>query len=57
MEFYEEACGARLHASYIRPGGVSQSISSKLLSKILRFSLKFSKRIDEMEDLLTSNRI
>lgn len=24
MEFYERVSGARLHAAYVRPGGVSQ---------------------------------
>jgi NADH dehydrogenase (ubiquinone) Fe-S protein 2 len=57
MEFYERACGARLHSAYIRPGGVAKGVSFGLLSDILKFSIKFSKRIDEIEDLLTNNRI
>ena len=41
MEFYERASGARIHAAYIRPGGVSQDISSKLLDDIYNFSNNF----------------
>jgi len=57
MEFYERASGARIHAAYIRPGGVSQDISSKLLDDIYNFSNNFVTRLDEIEDLLTNNRI
>jgi len=57
MEFYERVSGARLHAAYIRPCGVSQDISKGLLSDIYKFILQFSSRIDEIEELLTKNRI
>lgn len=57
MEFYERVSGARMHAAYIRPGGVSQDLPMGLLDDIYRFSIQFSSRIDEVEELLTSNRI
>jgi NADH dehydrogenase I D subunit len=57
MEFYERVSGARMHAAYIRPGGVSQDIPIGLLEDIYIFISKFSSRIDEFEELLTENRI
>lgn len=57
IEFYERVSGARMHAAYIRPGGVSQDIPVGLLNDILMFIRQFSHRIDEMEELLTENRI
>lgn len=57
MEFYERVSGARMHAAYIRPGGVSQDLPIGLLDDIYRFSMQFSARIDEIEELLTNNRI
>lgn len=57
MEFYERVSGARLHAAYFRPGGVSQDLPLGLLDDIYVFGEQFSTRIDEMEELLTGNRI
>jgi len=57
MEFYERVSGARMHAAYIRPGGVSKNLPRGLLSDILCFSNNFSFRIDEIEDMLTTNRV
>jgi len=57
MEFYERVSGARMHANYIRPGGVSQDLPLGLLSEIYEFAIQFNSRIDEMEELLTNNRI
>ncbi len=57
MEFYERVSGARMHAAYIRPGGVSNDIPLGLLDDIYYFSTNFLSRIDEMEGLLTDNRI
>lgn len=57
MEFYERVCGARLHAAYIRPGGVNSDISFDLLSDLYKFSINFDKRWDEMMELLYSNRV
>jgi len=57
MEFYERVSGARMHAAYIRPGGVSQDIPYGLLHDILVFTNAFPKRVSEIEALLTENRI
>jgi NADH dehydrogenase (ubiquinone) Fe-S protein 2 len=57
MEFYERVSGARMHACYIRPGGVSFDIPLGLCEDIYSFALQFSSRIDELEELLTENRI
>lgn len=57
MEFYERVSGARMHASYIRPGGVFQDLPLNLLNDIYIFISNFSSRIDELEELLTENRI
>lgn len=57
MEFYERVSGARMHAAYIRPGGVNQDLPLGLLQDIYIFIKQFCSRIDEIEDLLTNNRI
>ena len=57
MEFYERVSGARMHAAYFRPGGVSMDIPKGLLNDIYIFIKQFSLRIDEIEELLTDNRI
>nr|YP_011008246.1 NADH dehydrogenase subunit 7 [Halosiphon tomentosus]WBP70147.1 NADH dehydrogenase subunit 7 [Halosiphon tomentosus] len=57
MEFYERVSGARMHASYFRPGGVSQDISIGLIGDIFSFVGQFGQRLDEMEEMLTDNRI
>ena len=57
LEFYERVSGARMHAAYIRPGGVNQDIPLNLLQDIHLFINQFSSRIDEIEELLTTNRI
>jgi NADH dehydrogenase (ubiquinone) Fe-S protein 2 len=57
MEFYERVSGARMHAAYIRPGGVHQDIPLGLLEDIYQFIDQFATRLDEMEELLTNNRI
>ena len=57
MEFYERVSGARMHASYIRPGGVTADLPLGLLDDIAAFTSEFGHRIDEMEELLTNNRI
>lgn len=57
MEFYERTSGARMHAAYFRPGGVAIDIPKGLLDDIYLFSKQFSSRIDEIEELLTENRI
>ena len=57
MSFYEKVSGARMHAAYIRPGGVSQDLPFALLTEISDFCNKFEHRIKEIEELLTTNRI
>ena len=57
MIFYERACGARLHAAYFRPGGVHQDISNELLEDIDTWAEAFPKVIDDIDTLLTENRI
>jgi len=57
MEFYERVSGARMHAAYVRPGGVASDIPLGLLDDIYAFCQQFPSRIDEMEELLTDNRI
>jgi len=57
MEFYERASGARMHAAYVRPGGVHQDIPIGLLDDIYEWATKFGERLDEVEDLITENRI
>jgi NADH dehydrogenase (ubiquinone) Fe-S protein 2 len=57
MEFYERTSGARMHAAYIRPGGLESDIPIGLLDDIYLFINQFSSRIDEIEELLTNNRI
>lgn len=57
MEFYERVSGARMHAAYIRPGGVSQDLPLGLMDDIYRWACQFPARLDEVEDLLTSNPV
>ena len=57
MGFYERASGARLHAAYFRPGGVHQDLPSELLDDIMQWSLHFPNTLDDIEGLLTENRI
>ncbi|CAI9722537.1 NADH-ubiquinone oxidoreductase 49 kDa subunit-like [Octopus vulgaris] len=57
MEFYERVSGARMHAAYVRPGGVSQDLPLGLMDDIFDFISKFGERLDEIDALLTENRI
>lgn len=57
FEFYERVSGARMHAAYIRPGGVGFDIPTNLLNDIYTFAYQFCTRINEIENLLTNNRI
>lgn len=57
IEFYERVSGARIHAAYFRPGGVSIDLPHGLLDDIYVFILQFSTRLDEIEEILTTNRI
>ncbi len=55
--FYERVCGARFHAAYIRPGGVHQDLPKGLTDDILMFCDTFPRVLDDIEGLLTENRI
>jgi|TARA_B100001964_G_scaffold78026_1_gene88344 NADH-quinone oxidoreductase subunit D len=57
MEFYERVSGARLHAAYFRPGGVHKDMPAGLAEDILAFVERFPQIIDDIENLLTENRI
>jgi len=57
MEFYERVSGARMHAAYYRPGGVSMDIPAGLLNDIYLFVEQFNIRLLEVEEVLTENRI
>ena len=57
MEFYERVCGARLHAAYYRVGGVHQDLPAGLSEDIMTWTEQFPSFIDDMETLLTENRI
>ncbi|MDP3340322.1 NADH-quinone oxidoreductase subunit D [Frigidibacter sp.] len=57
MVFYERASGARLHAAYFRPGGVHQDLPPKLIDDIEDWARKFPKLLDDLDGLLTENRI
>jgi NADH-quinone oxidoreductase subunit D len=57
MEFYERASGARLHANYFRPGGVAFDLPAGLTDDIRKFTERFPKLVDDIEGLLTENRI
>jgi len=57
MEFYERVSGARMHAAYFRPGGVSMDLPAGLLNDIFLFVDQFVIRLAEVEDMLTDNRI
>ena len=57
LDFYEEVSGSRFHANYFRAGGVHQDLPDGLLEKINDFCISFPKVVDDMETLLTENRI
>ncbi|KAF8514280.1 NADH dehydrogenase I, D subunit [Gautieria morchelliformis] len=57
MEFYERVSGARLHAAYVRPGGVAFDLPHGLLEDIFKWATQFSSRVDEIEEVVTANRI
>ena len=57
MIFYERASGSRMHAAYFRPGGVHQDLPQDLIDDIEAFCDPFLKVLDDLEGLLTGNRI
>jgi NADH-quinone oxidoreductase subunit D len=57
MVFYERASGSRMHAAYFRPGGVHADLPPKLIDDIGAFCDPFLKVVDDLDALLTGNRI
>ena len=57
MAFYDRVCGARLHSNYFRPGGVHQDMPAGLAEDIGTYMDEFPKFIDDLDNLLTENRI
>ncbi|GLK71298.1 NADH-quinone oxidoreductase subunit D [Ancylobacter dichloromethanicus] len=57
MVFYERASGSRMHAAYFRPGGVHQDLPRQLVEDILAWTRTFPAFMDDLEGLLTDNRI
>jgi NADH dehydrogenase (ubiquinone) Fe-S protein 2 len=57
MELYERTSGARMHAAYIRPGGLTMDSPLRLFRDIRKFCKQFFSRLRELKELLTSNRI
>ena len=57
MEFYEKVSGARLHAAYFRPGGVYRDMPNGLLNDIKEWAIKFPEFIEDLENLVSDNRI
>jgi NADH dehydrogenase (ubiquinone) Fe-S protein 2 len=57
MEFYERLSGARMHANFIRPGGLTFDLPTGLCDDIYNFLSQFNSRLNELEELLTTNRI
>lgn len=57
MEFYDRVCGARLHANYFRPGGVSMDLPKGLVEDMYEWTEEFPKVLNDLEGLLTDNRI
>jgi NADH-quinone oxidoreductase subunit D len=57
MVFYERVSGSRMHAAYFRPGGVHQDMPGKLVDDVYNFCDPFLKVVDDLDSLLTGNRI
>jgi NADH-quinone oxidoreductase subunit D len=57
LEFYEAASGARMHANYVRPGGVVKDLPLGLTDRIAGWAETFPKFVDDLQELLTANRI
>ncbi|AEQ51340.1 NADH-quinone oxidoreductase subunit D [Pelagibacterium halotolerans] len=57
MVFYERASGSRMHAAFIRPGGVHQDLPQDLIDDIAKFTETFPKALDDLDQLITGNRI
>ena len=56
-ELFERITGARFHCAYIRPGGVAHNIQNEILDDIAEFIMQFGPKFQDMDDLVTNNRI
>merc|ERR1711976_242523 len=56
-EFYERVSGARMHAAYVRPGGVDRDLPLGLMDDLYEWCFKFNQCLDEVDDVLSCNRI
>ncbi|MEC9124316.1 MAG: NADH-quinone oxidoreductase subunit D, partial [Verrucomicrobiota bacterium] len=54
---FEELTGARFTTSYTRIGGVSRDVPEGWLERVTEFCQNLPKAVDEVEKLLTRNRI
>lgn len=57
MEFYERVSGSRMHSAYFRPGGINYDLPLGFLNDISNFCYQFERRLYEIEEMLTNNRI
>lgn len=57
LEFYERVSGARMHAAYIRPGGVVKDVPLHFFDDVYSFIINYKHALCEVEELLTNNRI
>ena len=57
MVFCERASGARMHMAYFRPGGVHQDLPPQLIEDIDQWAVEFPRVLDDIDGLLTENRI
>ena len=57
LEFYERVSGARMHSAYFRPGGVFEDLPLGICNDIILWAKQFSTLLDDIESILTNNRI
>jgi len=57
MEFYERVSGARMHSAFVRPGGVSIDLPLGFLDDLFIFCNSFNIYLEQIEEMLTTNRI
>ncbi|MBI2677734.1 MAG: NADH dehydrogenase (quinone) subunit D [Candidatus Koribacter versatilis] len=57
LRLFEAVSGQRMMTSYFRVGGLALDLPIGFLDRVRDFANKFPERVDEYEDLLTSNPI
>ncbi len=57
LDLFEQLCGARLLYNYIWPGGISHDLPPKFIEHTIDFIDYFEPNIDELNDVLTTNKI